>query len=78
MKVRCLSSRTLEHVRKNVVPLPAYSTPRNKFSWTHFTPGIVKLALAYLNKTLPPMPEKDRLCSLLFDEIKTTNRGELD
>ena len=78
MKIRCLSAKTLDKVRKNIMPLPSYPTLKKKFAWTHFTPGIVKLALAYLNKILPEMPEKDRLCSLLFDEIKTTNRGQMD
>ena len=80
MKIQCFSCRSLEHIHKNVVPLPAYSTLtlRNKFASTHFTPGIVKLALVYLNKIIPPMSEKNQLCSILFDEVKTNNHDEVD
>ena len=61
-------------VGKIVAPLPSYSCLTQKFWWTHCTPGLVMLALAYLSKILPQMEEFYKLAVLLFDEFKVTNR----
>lgn len=45
MKLRCISSKALMHVRKNHVPLPSVTTLRQKFNFIHLSPGIIKPAI---------------------------------
>ena len=78
MELRCRSTSALAYVRSNVIPMPAYSTLRAKFSFTHLTPGFMKPVLLYLSKVLPQKTLYQCVMALLFDETKVTNKASLD
>ena len=78
MELRCTGVKSLNYVRKNLLPLPAYPTLCKKFAFMHLTPGFLKPMMAYLSKILPLKEKSKRACMLLFDETKVTNRGHLD
>ena len=79
MKIRCLSVRALNYVRKELCPLPAYPTLRAKFgSFMHLTPGFMRPMMVYLSRTLVDLSPYKRLSILLFDDVKITEKGQLD
>ena len=78
MELRCISSHGLKFVRENICPLPAYITLCKKFSFMHLIPGFMKPMMLYLSKTLPKNDPKKNLFMILFDEVKITNKGQLD
>ena len=78
MKLRCISSKALMHVRKNHVPLPALTTLTRKFGFIHICPGIIKSVVEYLRARVPDWTPRERLACLAFDEMQVANIGEID
>lgn len=78
MKLRNFSRKALDYVRKNLVPLPAYSTLTRTFSFIHCVPGFLIPMLEYLSRTLPSKHLLDRIGGINFDETKVDYKACLD
>ena len=79
MLLKMISPKSLKLLRKsNLLPLPANSTLKQKFSFMHVTPGYVDASLEYLKKLVPKLKPGEELACLAFDEMHLTEKAEWD
>ena len=80
MRLRlCRSGRkALDFVRRFICPLPAYTSITAEYSYFHVYRTFIQPSIEYLGKKCANKEPYYRLCSLIFDEIKTTKVAQLD
>ena len=78
MRLMCISPEAYEFVRENIKPFPSRSNLRKKLGWLHTKPGMNMPGFAFLQELAPKMTPGEEIATIMIDEMKLSERGELD
>ena len=74
----CISPEAYEFVREKVKPFPSKSDLRKKLGWLHAKPGMNMPAYEFLKQLAPKMNPAEEIATIMIDEMKLSERGDLD